>query len=935
MDQHGWVKVTDRFIKFPFVGACHFTDHRDLLIDDTNSETLTTIHKYLQSNRHNYARFIRQKGRHPSIDIYACFQPFNEAFKCLYPFVAYLRSLLKPGDIVLNLWDRSLWTGAMLAGWLPEQEIWTVWEGDKDILGYRGFDYWTTMQFRHQHKIFFADLTRPLPFASSSVAAVIGFDLLHRFNQPDLLNEIHRVATPSSPILFPHVHLTNNFPDPFFERGCRQLHGKDYEYFFRSIKETTTRKAYILSEPATFWNNDFGTGESVNLASTPDHRDYNGCIAWLDPDTAPFLKPWRGYEDDWTSGYLLQNPFLNIDPVHHRIEWNTSLYGNQIEDLLGRHFIYKQRITPSIGKSVPMEWEQFFHWAAEGKTIADILSVTGMSVEYMKTFLTECWLLDLAQAIPVDHSAFRLQTLLGQQKYIPANRENNLETFWRQSVSWYGDEVWMRTNEELLTYQQANELIELTKKSLYAEGLRKGDKILICTFIHYESVLMFWAAVSLGIVVVPVSPKDSPEKLHAHLEIMRPSMVLADPCVYDVFNELMTIHVIMTDLPMEKSYDSRVSFEAFLSRHVDDEIIEFPKPEGEDISVILSTTGSTGNPKSIPLTHAQLIRSGRLMTETYLWKKGDRYLAIGGLETMSGLRQVTVCIAESGAGFTMVKKEDTIHDHYQTIINQQITILTANPTYFRQLLFAFHAASGTASKWPVKIALSTGNGLPALLRKDWHLKTGTPLLNYYGLTETSGICIAETPGFAYKDENSIGIPVGCLVKIVDEQDHEVRPGNAGELCIYGAGVFSGYYENETASRKALVRGWFHTKDLAIKLTDGSISLSGRMSDIIKLPSGERIELSAIDEILNDLAFLSDWATCPVTEHDKESVALFIVLKSNENNYDVTDVIKKMITGKIGSYAVPKYIEVVSNIPRGSHGKVLRAELLKNKNQIPA
>ena len=143
--QEGWKMLANQFSTYPYIEHLHFGNKKDLLLPGRNKE-LTQIANYLSTNRNKYKQFLRQKSRYPSLDIYACFQPFNEAFRALYPFVAYLKEFLKEGDKILNLWDRSGWTAHMLAGWFPEQHIITVWEGDKDILGYRGFDYWMSAE---------------------------------------------------------------------------------------------------------------------------------------------------------------------------------------------------------------------------------------------------------------------------------------------------------------------------------------------------------------------------------------------------------------------------------------------------------------------------------------------------------------------------------------------------------------------------------------------------------------------------------------------------------------------------------------------------------------------------------------------------------------------------------------------------------------------
>ncbi|HTS44058.1 MAG TPA: AMP-binding protein [Puia sp.] len=936
MEKAGWKVISDQCCSYPYIGHLHFGDKKDLLLPDHHEEELCALHDYLSRNRYKYRQFLKRKGRHPMLDLYACFQPFNEAFKALFPFVNYIRQQLKPGDKILNLWDRSGWMASMLAGWFPEQQIITVWEGDKDILGYKGFDYWMSAERRKNHRVFFADFLRPLPFENGTMSAIVGMDLLHRFHQPELLAELHRVARASAPIIFPHVHLTNNEPKPFFERGMRQLHGKEYDFLFSQLRQQTGRYGFVLSEPATFNWNDRSGEKKKQLVSEPDHSDYNACIAWLPSKSEIYLESWKGHEQDWENMYLLQNPLLRIDEVNHTIAFNTGLYGPLIEELLERHQVYSRRVKPGIGKKVEKDVVEVLYWALQGYTLKEILKKTNISKLRMQQILETVFMLELAQAVPVDESGFRLQTLLGHQKYIPESKEKDLQSFWKQAVLFYPDRSFIKSKEESLTYAEADEIIILLQKALLKEGLCKGDKILICGELHAELILVFWAAVSLGIIVVPVSSKESDLHIRGYINSVRPSIIFTDPSPFSALNHDRSLKVIMVDHSGDPAYQPEYSFDSWLSSSHSDETqnVHGHSPQPDDIAVILWTTGSTDNPKGIPLTHAQLIHSGRVMAETYRWEESDRYFALGGLESMSGLRHATVAIAETGACCVIPEKGNDIHAHYQAIARENITILTANPLFFKQLLFVEKGIGNVSSTLSqIRLALSTGNQLSPGLRIKWQQQTGNQLLNYYGLTETSGICIAEPPAFQSRDDRSIGLPVDCLVKIIDENGNEVSPGTKGELCIYGAGVFGGYYQNEKATECSLVNGWFHTKDIAMQNKDGSISLCGRLSDIVKLPSGQRIELSAIEEIMEQIPRLSDWAVCSVYEEEKESIVIFIIPSQTGNREELVFAIRKKMAERIGSYVIPACIETVDQIPRGNHNKVLRKQLLENYFQV--
>jgi acyl-coenzyme A synthetase/AMP-(fatty) acid ligase len=934
MAYSGWKIYPEQAGAYPYIGHLHFCDKKDLILPRQKPE-LESLTDYLSRNKYKYQRFLRQKSRNPSIDLYAVFQPFNEAFKALFPFISYIKEKVQSGDIILNLWDRSGWTASMLSGWFPDQQIITVWEGDKDILGYKGFDYWMSSERRSNHTVVFTDFLRPMPFESNSISAIIGMDLLHRFNQPELISELNRIARPQAPILFPHVHLTNSEPEPYFDRGCRQLHGKEYDFLFEQLAKTTHRKGYVLSEPATFnWNQDSADKEKI-LISEPDHPNYNACIAWIPENDRVVLRPWRGHEQpEWEANYLLQNPLLSIHPINCQIEFNIKDYGPLIEELLEHHAVYARRIRQSIGKLISQRVVEILYWAGQGKTLLEILKITGIPKPDMQQILQTLWDLELAQVVPVDEAGFRLQSLLGHQKYILERKEQQLGFFWKQAVESYSEQTCMKMGNDFLNYSQADELVTLIQKALVYQGLKKGDRVLLCADLHPEILLVFWAASGLGIVLVPVSIREAKPRIREYIQLLKPSLAFVQPALHE-FVQSAGCNSIMLDLINEPDYDTASSFENWLGNCPDTVLSVNSNITGDDIAVILWTTGSTGNPKGIPLTHGQLIRSGRCMTETYHWKKTDRYLAIGGLETMSGLRHATIASAETGACCIIPEDNKSIYHHAKTIMDEKITILSANPVFYRQLLATARTVENLSPEnHLIRLALCTGNTLTEELRTKWQEQTGIQLMNYYGLTETSGLCIAEPKGFSPSADHSIGIPIDCLIKIIDKSGNHVKTGVKGELCIYGAGIFSGYFRNEEATAACLHHDWFHTGDLAIQNEDGSISLYGRLSDIVKLPTGERIEINALDEVLGEISQLTDWAVCPLLEKEKESIALFVVPRYAEKEIELITLVKSAIRKQIGNYAVPHVIEPVKKIPRGNHNKILKKKLLDNYLKAP-
>ncbi len=136
--EFGYYLSKDGLLRYPFIKNLHFYHLREPNIND---EFNTSVLKDIIVKNDQYANFLK-KSLKPTVDIYAAFQPFNEAFRSLLPFINQLQDSLSHGDYILNLWDRSGYTTSLLKSLFRDCKVFTVWEGNHDVLGYQGYYYW-------------------------------------------------------------------------------------------------------------------------------------------------------------------------------------------------------------------------------------------------------------------------------------------------------------------------------------------------------------------------------------------------------------------------------------------------------------------------------------------------------------------------------------------------------------------------------------------------------------------------------------------------------------------------------------------------------------------------------------------------------------------------------------------------------------------------
>lgn len=927
----GWLVDAARTAALPVVGDLILADHADWPLPDLIGPRTEALHAELQAQLPAYEEFLRRKNRRPVFDAYVGFQPFNEATKAFFPFVALLRRQLRPGDLILNLWDRSGYLASLLAGLFPEQTILTHWEGDRDVLGYKGYAHWFTGPDAPPNlRVFFSDLQKPLPLPDARVALVVATDVLHRFDQHRLLRELLRVTRPDGGLLFPHVHLANAEPEPFFERGGRRLHGRQLAELFEKMTAPGGREALIFSEPDLFLFNETGAVFSEKpLRSTPDTPDYNGLVALLPPAwRREPLRPFRPHEQPgWETCRVLVNPLPDLRHPSGRVRLAPDAHAGTVGHLLERHPVYHRRLQRASGYALSDPARRVLYWADRARTAAEIADGLGVSTENLHPLLTELAALDLIQLVPLGEACHRRQHYLSTQEFALARAEQTLAHLWQRAVARYAEHQLVTTLDDgsACTYAEADELVGLVRASLRRDGLRPGDAVALCAPLHAEGLLLAWACWREGLVLVPVSAEWPAATLRSVLDTVAPRLLLTTAGAFADLRRADTPTVLVDEETAETTPAGGRWFAEWLAGEAVSADAFAPTPDTP--AAVLFTSGSTGQPKGVPLTHGQLFRSTRLVTETFGWEATDRYLAVADLDSMSGLRNAALAPLEVGASVVIprIAQKQTALGLSEAVGESRATLLAAAPPLLRQWA---HLGSRLAPALrSLRLVLSTGSALTPALRDEFSGLFGPPVVNYYGLTETTGICLAERPAQVAPDRDTVGWPVGCLAQVVDETGHSLPVGEVGELRIFGENVLVGPYVGAPEAVSPVRDGWLYTGDLARFNPDGSLTLRGRRSERIKNAHGEVVYPAEVEAQALGFPAVRDAAACAFEQHDTEKLALFLTLREGFAAADVVSQLPTYLAGRVGTRKVPALFRVLDALPRTATGKIRREMLL--------
>jgi long-chain acyl-CoA synthetase len=348
------------------------------------------------------------------------------------------------------------------------------------------------------------------------------------------------------------------------------------------------------------------------------------------------------------------------------------------------------------------------------------------------------------------------------------------------------------------------------------------------------------------------------------------------------------------------------------------------KGNATDIAVLQYTGGTTGVAKGAMLTHANLLANTQ-QCAVFMEKAG-----IGrGMETAAAPLPLyhiyafmlhCLLLLESGNHSLLIPNPRDIKSFIKTMAKYPCNVFIGINTLFVALLNneKFRRLDFSA----LKMTFSGGMALTETAAKQWEAVTGCPVLEGYGLTETSPVLTINPPGHVRL--GTIGIPVAnTAIKIVDDNGAEKPLGEAGELCAQGPQVMKGYWQRDEATRETIVEGWLHTGDVAVVDDDGYIRIVDRKKDMI-IVSGFNVYPNEIENVMSAHPDIIECAAIGVLDADSgEAVKLFVVSRSIMLD---TEQVKAYAREQLTGYKVPRYIEFRDELPKSNVGKILRREL---------
>jgi long-chain acyl-CoA synthetase len=474
--------------------------------------------------------------------------------------------------------------------------------------------------------------------------------------------------------------------------------------------------------------------------------------------------------------------------------------------------------------------------------------------------------------------------------------------------------VAVRVDNAAMTYQALDEASARVAGLLRQRGLNPGDRVGVMMPNVAEVPVVYYGVLRAGGVVVPMNPLLKVREVAYYLGDSGARLIFAWHAFADPARggaEEAGAEAIVVD---------PAGFPELLASADPDYLVA--GAADEDTAVILYTSGTTGHPKGAELTHGNLISNTQVSRADIVLARPDDVI-FGGLPLFHVFGQtvaLNVAVA-AGACLTLLPRFDAGHA-LRIIAEHRVTVFEGVPTMYVALLHAPDRADYDTSS--LRMCISGGAALPVEVLRGFEEAFRVPVLEGYGLSETSPVASFNHPGREQKP-GSIGTPIRDVqMRVVDGEGHEVPPGDVGEIAIRGPNVMKGYWHRPEATAEAVRDGWFHTGDMARVDSDGYFYIVDRKKDMI-IRGGYNVYPREIEEVLYEHPAVAEAAVIGLPHPALgEEVAAAVALKPGAAV--TAEELRDYVKGQVAAYKYPRHVWFVDVLPKGPTGKIVKREI---------
>ncbi len=497
---------------------------------------------------------------------------------------------------------------------------------------------------------------------------------------------------------------------------------------------------------------------------------------------------------------------------------------------------------------------------------------------------------------------------------------NNFKTSYVLRAQTHGDQLAVIENDARVNY---NNLVfkahQMAAALLREEAELRGKRVAFLLLPGSDYICLQWAVWLAGGVAVPLSVTNPYPEHNRVIEDSDAGIVVVDP-------------EFGAELRERGSNRARILNVDDLQRLDPINAIQLENRDASEDAMILYTSGTTGIPKGVVLTHDNIRQQIEILVSSWGWTPNDRILHALPLHHIHGIVNALCCPLWIGASCQFLRRFDPklVWEHLKT---GQITVLMAVPTMFVRLIKYWkkqqskerEVLSQVSSN--LRLMVSGSAALPEPVFEEWKSISSHSLLERYGMTEI-GMALSN-PLCGERRAGTVGQPLpGVQVRLVDDKGEVIaREGQEGEIEVCGPTVFSRYWENVEETKAAFRDGWFCTGDSAI-VEEGYWRILGRNSvDIIKT-GGFKISALEVEGALLTHPDIREF--CVVGTSDEEwGERVCAVFTESSGRFESLRELRRWAKKRIAPYKIPTRLVIVGSLSRNSMGKINKVDIVRD------
>jgi acyl-CoA synthetase (AMP-forming)/AMP-acid ligase II len=466
-------------------------------------------------------------------------------------------------------------------------------------------------------------------------------------------------------------------------------------------------------------------------------------------------------------------------------------------------------------------------------------------------------------------------------------------------------------------------------RAAIASGVSPGDRVALWAPNSADWIVAALGVLGAGGVVVPLNTRFRGPEAKYIVERSGASAVITVPgflgndYVRMLRESGVDLPVVLLGPDSAEGATSWAEYEAAAAQVTEGQARDrIRSVRGDDLSDIMFTSGTTGDPKGVMLTHGQGLRAYGWLTDVFTFRPGDRYLIIPPFFHTFGYKcGWMACLMQ---GVTAIPQAvfdvDTV---LRRLSSERVSILLGPPTLFNDVIR--HPGRNEFDLSRLRVAVPSAAGVPAALYGQLRDELGFEVvLSAYGLTEATSLVTSSAPGDDLEQiANSVGRPARDVeVRLVDQDGHDVPAGAPGEVLVRGYNVTRGYWRDPDATAAAIdPDGWLRTGDVGTFNERGFLKIVDRKKDMF-IVGGFNAYPAEIEHVLRRHPGVVDAAVIGVPDERLGEVGVAFVIGPDLAEAEVIDWARE----RLANYKVPRHVMLVEDLPRNPSMKVVKPRL---------